>query len=274
MARNFDPTPRSTLSVMVPRRRSFPVVHTHSETRQQSQQNHDDDRYRLTPSFLVPLSTPSASTMSVARSPSTHHSPCQVRPVLPLMNRRELPADGSPAQITTRNGQQHDGVIVTTDIFGQFAQMTRLQEQQGRDLANTQTDLARLQEQQGREREEHRRDREQQGLDREQQGRDREEHRRDLDNANVSWAIHYASLNDRHTTLDNRHTTLDNRVQDLESRSVNCPVCLTALPSMRISCGHMICEICLNRMVELNQDFCPVCRGPLRSSPARTLHFA
>jgi hypothetical protein len=197
------------------------------------------------------------------------------------MNRRELPADGSPAQITTRNGQQHDGVIVTTDIFGQFAQMTRLQEQQGRDLANTQTDLARLQEQQGREREEHRRDREQQGLDREQQGRDREQqgldreqqgldreqHRRDLDNANVSWAIHYASLNDRHTTLDNR-------VQDLESRSVNCPVCLTALPSMRISCGHMICEICLNRMVELNQDFCPVCRGPLRSSPARTLHFA
>lgn len=211
--------------------------------------------------------------MSVVRSPSTNPPP-QVRPVLPLMNREDLPADGSPAQITTRNGQRDHGVIATTGIFGRLAELERRQEQQGYDPANIQTDLTDLASIQ---------------TDLANTQTDLANTQMDLNNLlDMSWSIHYnhynvlsAQLqdlrNDSQIELNNLNAHFDvhsGQIQDLRDQRMNCPVCDMAVPNMRTSCGYMICGGCLDTMKAIGHVNCPLllCRKQF-SSLARHLFF-
>ena len=52
--------------------------------------------------------------------------------------------------------------------------------------------------------------------------------------------------------------------KDLASR-ITCPVCWTNEKKMRLSCGHMLCEVCSEKVIETTNE-CPLCRKEIEHS--------
>lgn len=64
--------------------------------------------------------------------------------------------------------------------------------------------------------------------------------------------------------------------QEPLSDKFKCPVCLISfenLTTLAITCGHVLCETCVDTLASYRRYNCPVCKRRFRRSHSKTIYF-